>query len=127
VFLLTVGVVAAALGGQRLARRSQAVAFAGLLAIVTLAGYVGQVSGGSVWGFPLADLVWTFDVFVLIAELVAFLLAIALGTPGCEIGVWGELIARARGTPPPRTDALACIVGIHLIDRWESGWRRRSG
>jgi len=127
VFLLTVGVVAAALRSQRIARQSQALAFVGLVAIVVLGGYVGQTIGESVWGFPLADVVWTFDVLVLTAELVAFVLAIALGTPGCEIRVWGELIARARGEPPPRTDVLACIVGLHLIDGWESARRRGNG
>ena len=74
-------------------------------------------------GFPLADLVWTFDVVMLAQTVVALLLAIVLGTPGCEIGVWPEVIARSRGESAPPTTGLACVIGLHFIDEWEA--RRR--
>lgn len=124
IFVLTVGVVASSLAGHRAARRAQVAAVVAAAAAVVLAGAVGLALRGSVWGFPLADLVWYFDVSMATIELLAFLLAIALGTPGCELGVWQELLARAGGRPFNRTDGLACIVGIHLIDRWEEHRRR---
>lgn len=124
IFVLTVGVVASALAGDRVARRAQLAAVAIAAGTVVVASAFGLTMHGSVWGFPLADLVWYFDVSMATIELLAFLLAIALGTPGCELGVWPELLARARGRPFNRTDGLACIVGIHLIDRWEEGRRR---
>jgi hypothetical protein len=54
---------------------------------------------------------------------VALVLAIALGTPGCEIGVWPELIARVRGGRASASAGLACIVGVHLVDAWEARHR----
>jgi len=125
VFLVLVGSLATVLGNRRIAQRAQAAALAALAAIGAVAALVGQLTGGSVWGFPLADGVWTFDVAMLAEEFVAFILAIALGTPGCEIGVWAELIARARRQVAPRTEGLACVVGLHLIDRWEATRRHR--
>ena len=123
IVVVLVGVVASALGGR--ARRWQVGAVVALMLVVAVAGAVGAANTGAVWGYPLADLVWIFDIVVLASELAAFGLAIALGTPGCEIGVWGELIARARGQTAPRSDVLACVVGLHLIDRWEAA--RRGG
>ena len=123
VFVLLVGVVAAALGGARAGRRWQVGAVIALVVVTLVAGGIGQIRAGAVWGFPLADLVWIFDIAILGTELLAFALVVWLGTPGCEIGVWGELIARARGEAAPRTDVLACIVGLHLIDRWEASRR----
>ena len=75
-------------------------------------------------GYPLADSVWVFDVTMLSSEVVAFALAALRGTPGCEIGVWSELIGRAGGRAPAAGDGLACIVGLHFVDRWERRIRR---
>jgi hypothetical protein len=74
-----------------------------------------------VWGSPLSDLVWALDVAMLVETIAALPLAVALGTPGCEIGVWAEIAARLRGRPasPP-----LCIIGLHHLDQWEL--RRRS-
>jgi hypothetical protein len=125
-FVLTVGAVSAVLFGGHVARRIQVASFASLVVAVGVAGAVGYVRYGSLWGFPLADLVWYFDVVLLVAELAAFSLAVILGTPGCEIGVWPELISRARGRTAGRTQGLPCIIGIHLVDRWEAN-RRATG
>jgi hypothetical protein len=86
---------------------------------------VGLVFYGSVWGFPLADLVWWFDVLMLAEGLIACTLAVVLGTPGCEIGVWPELTARLRGRRSAPANGLACVVGLHFVDRWESRHRLR--
>jgi hypothetical protein len=72
-------------------------------------------------GSPLSDLVWTLDVAMLLETVVALVLAVVLGTRGCEIGVWADIAARLRGRPasPP-----LCIIGLHHLDDWEL--RRRS-
>ncbi len=114
------------LGGmltRRPATRWQLGAIAVLVGSTLVAAVIGQLSAGAVWGFPLADLVWAFDVVMLIETTVALAIAIVLGTPGCEIGVWGELMGRRRPDPaqPPM---VACVVGLHLLDDFE---RRRQG
>lgn len=124
ILVLTVGVVMSALTSDEAARRAQFAAVIVVAGAVAAAGAIGVALHGAVWGFPLADLVWYFDVSMAAIEFLAFVLAILLGTPGCEIGVWPELLARARGRPFHRSDGLACIVGIHLIDRWEEARRR---
>ena len=120
VLVLLVGAVSAGLVGDRVARRAQVASIVAIVVAVGVAGALGYRSHGSVWGFPLSDLVWYFDVFVLAAEVAAFIGAVVLGTPGCEIGVWPELISRPRGEKAGQMEGLACIVGIHLIDRWEA-------
>jgi len=60
---------------------------------------------------------------MLVEGLAASALAVVLGTPGCEIGVWNELRTRARCGSFRPEDGLACIVGLHLLDGWEE--RRR--
>jgi len=120
VFVILVGALAAALTGPQNRRRWQVGALVAAFAVVAVAGGIGRLAYGSFWGFPLADAVWWFDVVLLTEQVVATLLAIGLGTPGCEIGVWPELIARARGTSSTAETGLACIVGLHLIDGWEA-------
>ena len=123
VFVLLVGAIAAALGGRQVARRAQIGTLLAVAGTVALAGAVGQLAYGAMWGFPLADLVWSFDVMVLAQQVVALVLAVSLGTPGCEIGVWPELIARVRGERSSASIGLACIVGLHLVDAWEARHR----
>ena len=122
--VLLVGAIAEALGGRQVARRAQLGTLLAVAGTVALAGAVGHLAYGSVWGFPLADLVWSFDVLLLAVDVVALVLAIALGTPGCEIEVWPELIARLRGEHASPSAGLACIVGLHLVDAWEARHRR---
>jgi len=114
-FLLLIGALASAL--RRAKRRWELGAF---VACVAVAGMIGLATQGSAWGFPLADLVWWFDVLMLIEGFVATLLTIALATPGCEIGVWPELLMHAGWGTAKSEERLACIVGLHLIDRWEA-------
>src|SRR5438128_6355967 len=90
VFVVLVGTIASTLLGTRLVRRTQIGAVAALLGSSVVAAIVGQLAFGSVWGFPLADLVWWFDVVMLAAGFASTALAIVLGTPGCEIGVLRE-------------------------------------
>ena len=124
VFLVLVGGLAETIAGARARRPWQIGAVVALLAALAIAGLIGEVTRGAVWGYPLADLVWWFDVLVVVEQILALLLAIALGTPGCEVGVWSELVARMRGDTPRAEPGLACIVGLHLIDDWEARRRR---
>lgn len=119
-FVLLVGALAAAVSGPTSKRRWQVSAVVASIAVVAAAGTIGEVTQGSVWGVPLADVVWWFDVLMLTEGFVAAVLATVLGTPGCEIGVWPELVARARGGSATSERGLACIVGLHLIDAWEA-------
>jgi hypothetical protein len=121
--IVLVGALAGAVAGQRARWRWQSAALRLVIVAVVVAAVIGQVIEGSAWGFPLGDLVWWFDVVILVEELVATVLAIALGTPGCEVGVWPELLGRARGTSAESETFLACVVGLHLLDGWEA--RRR--
>jgi hypothetical protein len=119
IYILLIGALAQALWGAWSVRRAQLIAAAVLGGSLSIAGLVGQFVYGAAWGFPLADLVWWFDVAILAEQVVALILAIVLGTPGCEIGVWAELIARRRGTRSSAIDGLGCMIGLHLLDQWE--------
>lgn len=122
-YVLLAGAIGFAFGGDAARTRWQigsvvvAVA-AGLLAV--LATYALNGTG---WGFPVADLVWWFDVAMLIEGLVALLLSVAVGLPGCEIGIWPLFIASIRGIAPLPEEGLACVVGLQYLDAWEA--RRR--
>jgi hypothetical protein len=119
-FVLLIGALASTLAGTGARTRWQLRSLIACVLTVAAAAVIGLVTRGSAWGFPLADLVWWFDVLMLIEGLVATLLAIAVGTPGCEIGVWPELLMPARWGTAKSEEGLACIVGLHLIDRWEA-------
>jgi|SRR5215218_9833726 len=110
-------------GAEAVASTVRAVALSILAAGATVAAVVGELRSGAVWGPPLSDLVWALDVAMLLQTIVALLLAVVLGTRGCEIGVWADIAARRRGSeaPPP-----LCIIGLHHLDEWELRRRRRA-
>ncbi len=72
-----------------------------------------------------ALLVEHFGFRVLVVVALALLVAVVLGTPGCEIGVVHELVRRLRGEADG-TEALFCVVGLHQLDAWETRrpWHR---
>jgi len=120
VFIILVGALAQSFAGPEARRLWQVRAFVALIATVAIAAVIGKITQGSFWGLPLADLVWWFDVLIVVEQFVALVLAVALGMPGCEIGVWSQLLAKlGRGTAKSE-DTLACIVGLHLLDAWEA-------
>jgi hypothetical protein len=89
----------------------------GLLGAVVFAAGAGLALRGVVWGFPLADLLWWLDTAYLIQLAPAFGLAALLGTPGCEPGVWRDLLGhRGSGSHTP----LTCVIGLHALDAWEA-------
>jgi hypothetical protein len=120
VFIVIVGALAQSIAGPEARRPWQVRAVVAAIATVAIAGVIGKITQGSFWGFPLADLVWWFDVLVVVEQFVALVLAVAFGMRGCEIGVWSQLLAKlGRGTAKSE-DTLACIVGLHLLDAWEA-------
>jgi hypothetical protein len=123
VFVILAGTIASTIVGTRVVFRVQIAAVGTLLSSWVVAAVVGQLASGSLWGFPLADFVWWFDVVMLAVGLASTALAIVLGTPGCEIGVLGELAASLRGMPAPSADPSPCILGLDALDGWE---RRRT-
>ena len=118
VFVVLVGTIASTTGRAHLMRRIQIMAVAGLLGIGAVAAVIGQAASGVVWGFPLADLVWWFDVVMLALGFASAVLAVVLGTPGCEMGVLQDLVACLRRRPSS-ADAAPCVVGLHALDAWE--------
>jgi hypothetical protein len=121
-FATLLGAIASAAGSRSPEPwRLGAVALVGISALA--AAFIGQVTSGSLWGFPLADFVWWFDVLMLVQAIIASLIAIVIGTPGCEVGVWPALMARVRGGQWTPVAGPACIVGLHFIDAWEAEMR----
>jgi hypothetical protein len=55
-----------------------------------------------------------------LGTIVALEVAIVIGTPGCEIGVWTELIYRARGQRTKPAPWVLCLLGLNLVDEWEA-------
>ena len=122
VYAVFVREVAKLVRGQAFATTAWKVALSLLAAAVVSTAVVGELRSGEVWGSRLSDLVWALDVAMLVETIAALPLAVALGTPGCEIGVWAEIAARLRGRPA--ASAPLCIIGLHHLDQWEL--RRRS-
>jgi hypothetical protein len=125
-FVLLVGELVRGWKGNASVRHARLGALLVLAVAFGLAAAISVVSSGDVWGFPLADLVLWFFVLVLIQSIVALVLAAMIGTPGCELGVWPELIWGVRGTGRGKFPWLACVIGVHFIDQWEAA-QRRSG
>ena len=119
-FVLLAGAAGTGFHGPAARRLWQAGAVVVAVLLVVVAELFTIALGGSRWGFPLADLVWWFDVSLLAEGVVATVLSIGIGLPGCEIGVWPWLISHIRGKTAVPEEGLACIVGLHLLDAWES-------
>ncbi len=119
-FVLLAGAIGFAFGGAVARRRWQIGAIV-VAVVVVIAFELATLSiHGTRWGFPLADLVWWFDVTMLLEGLVATLLSVGLGLPGCEIGVWPLFISRVQGRAALPEEGLACVVGLHYLDAWEA-------
>jgi hypothetical protein len=125
VFVLLVGQLAGATRDAGAVRRWQLGAVLGLAVLLAAAAVTARMASGEVWASPLSDLVWGFDAVMLVETIVALLLAIALGTPGCEVGVWPELIGRLRGGGAAHPTGPICVLGLHFIDEWEARSRSR--
>lgn len=94
----------------------------GVLALLAIAAAgVTVATEGTPWTQPLTWLVWGLGLGGLVSIVLLLLVAVIVGTPGCEVGVVREVVARRRG----ESDDLPmfCLGGLHSIDAWE---RRRS-
>jgi hypothetical protein len=91
-----------------------------VLFIVGIAASTEVIMRGAAWGFPLADLVWWLAVLMLCEGSVATLIASILGTPGCEIGVWSEWLARMCGEDSETHTTLASLVSRRRLDASEA-------
>ncbi len=86
-------------------------ALIGLAVVLAAAAVTARIASGALWASPLSDLVWGIDAVMLLETIVALLLAIALRTPGCEVGVWPELIGRLRGGDAPASTRRPASLG----------------
>jgi hypothetical protein len=98
--------------------------FTAALATVVIATIAIQ---GELWAAPLTTTLFWLGVSFLIAVAVSYLVAIFLGTPGCEVGGLAELVRRIRHTSHGDDhDAMWCVAGLHHLDKWEADRRRRA-
>jgi hypothetical protein len=105
----------------------------GKLVLATLAVVAAAASAlaiareGSLWAPPLSWLAWGLDIGFLVVISATMLVAMVVGTPGCEIGVLAELTPRLR-RQAHRAEAMFCLVGLHKLDAWEARqpWHRGS-
>lgn len=105
--------------GERTLAAAGVVVAAAALATLTL--------NGELWAPPLTTLLYGLDVTFLFVVAISYVVAVFLGTPGCEVGGLGELIRRLRGVPHAADhEAMWCIVGIHCLDAWEAERRRHT-
>jgi hypothetical protein len=123
VYAVLVTELAKIVAGEAVAKTARIIALALLGAAAAVTALLGELHAGAIWGSPLSDLVWTLDATMLLETIVALPIAVVLGTPGCEIGVWADIVARLRGRPasPP-----ICIIGLPHLDEWEARRRTRS-
>jgi hypothetical protein len=125
-FVVLAGQLAVARVGPAAVRRWQMRALVALAAVLAAATGAAWLAHGAVWATPLSDVVWGVDAVMLVQTIVALLLAIALGTPGCEVGVWPELIGRVRGIDTPTPTRPICVFGLYFIDDWEARQHART-
>jgi len=112
--------------GALIGRGRQALAV--LAATATVSAATALVIEGRIWAAPLNWFVWGLDLGILVFVAVALLAAVALGTPGCEVGVLREL-PRLLRRGPKRAEVVSCLAGLHQLDAWEARrpWHRRGG
>ncbi len=96
------------------------------LTLLATAAVTAVLTQGDLWAAPLTWLLYGLDVGLVVVATIAFLVAVVLGTPGCEMGGLAELIRRLRGASNAEaTEGIWCIGGLHKLDEWETGWRMR--
>lgn len=102
--------------GSRSVRRTL---MASGIVFAAAAGTATAIHGG-VWEPPFTWLLYGFEVGFLVVVTVAHVVAVMLGTAGCEMGGLAELVHRLRGTPRPAGEPMSCIAGLHRLDQWEA-------
>jgi len=103
------------IGFSRAWRKWPAVVSVGALAIIAGVGYA---MAGTFETDLLASSIWVWELYVFSHLGLAFVIAGAIGTPGCEMRAFHDLFSRLTGVP---TKEHYCPVGpLHPIDQWEA-------
>ncbi len=103
------------IGFSRAWKKWPAVVSAATLAII--AG-VGFAMAGTIETNLLARSLWVWELYIFSHLGLAFIIAGAIGTPGCEMRAFHNLYSRLTGVP---TKEHYCPVGpLHPIDQWEA-------
>lgn len=96
-------------------------AVASAVVFATMGG-VSYLAVGTVGTIQLALPVWSWELYLFSHLGLAFVIAAAIGTPGCEMRAFHDLYSRLTGVP---TKEHYCPVGpLHPIDQWEAGRTR---
>lgn len=86
-------------------------------AILAAAG-TGYLLQGRIETQLLAQVLWTWELYVFSHLGLSFLIAGIIGTPGCEMRAIHDLYSRVTGIP---TKEHFCPIGpLHPIDQWEA-------
>jgi hypothetical protein len=92
---------------------------AAALAIIAIIGYA---MAGTIETNLLARSIWIWELYVFVHLGLAFVIAGAIGTPGCEMRAIHDLYSRLTGVS---TKEHYCPVGpLHPIDQWEARQHR---
>ncbi len=103
------------IGFSRAWKKWPAVISAAALAIIAGIGYALE---GMIETNLLARSIWSWQLYVFSHLGLAFIIAGAIGTPGCEMRAFHDLYSRLTGVP---TKEHYCPVGpLHPIDQWEA-------
>jgi hypothetical protein len=103
------------IGFSRAWKKWPAVISAGSLAIIAGVGYG---LAGMIETNLLARSIWSWELYVFSHLGLAFIIAGAIGTPGCEMRAIHDLYSRLTGVP---TKEHYCPIGpLHAIDQWEA-------
>ncbi len=103
------------IGFSRSWKKWPAVVSAAALAIIAGVGYALE---GTIETNLLARSIWIWELYVFSHLGLAFIIAAAIGTPGCEMRAFHDLFSRLTGVP---TKEHYCPVGpLHPIDQWEA-------
>ena len=107
------------IGFSRAWKKWPAVVSATALAIIAGVGYA---MSGMIETNLLARSIWIWEMYIFSHLGLAFIIAGAIATPGCEMRAFHDSYSRLTGVP---TKEHYCPVGpLHPIDQWESRQKR---
>jgi hypothetical protein len=86
--------------------------------IFLLIGGIGYLMQGSFETNLLAHVIWGWELYLFSHLGLAFIIAGAIGSAGCEMRAFHDLYSRLTGIP---TKEHYCPIGpLHSIDQWEA-------
>lgn len=106
------------IGFSRNWKKRPALISAALLGAIACVGYL---AGGTVDTAALARALWFWELYVFGHLGVSFVVASAIGTPGCEMRAFHDLYSRITGVESKEHE---CPIGpLRPIDQWEARQR----